>query len=109
MTQTRNLPDKSKQFINNVNWIFAKTYAKTWPHEYIVRNQVDESLFITLVQYIRANGYVGKFYKMDITYFDEDGMVYWTMGDPLETTTIINRCTKEESYEYRLAHNDLPS
>jgi len=108
MTQTRNLPDKSKHFINNVNWIFAKTYAKTWPHEYIVRNQVDESLFITLVQYIRANGYVGKFYKMDITYFDEDGMVYWTMGDPLETTTIINRCTKEESYEYRLAHNDLP-
>jgi len=109
MTQTRNLPDKSKHFINNVNWIFAKTYAKTWPHEYIVRNQVDESLFITLVQYIRANGYVGKFYKMDITYFDEDGMVYWTMGDPLETTTIINRCTKEESYEYRLAHNDLPN
>ena len=45
---------------------------------------------------------------MDITYFDEDGMVYWTMGDPIETTTIINRCTKEQSYEYRLAHDDLP-
>ncbi len=97
-----------KLFVNSQSWIFAKTYAKTWPHEYIVRDQVDEALFIALVEHIRANGYVGKFYKMDITYFDEDGMVYWTMGDPIETTTIINRCTKEQSYEYRLAHDDLP-
>jgi hypothetical protein len=95
-------------FIKNSNWIFAKTYAKTWPHEYIVRDQVDESLFVDMVQHIRANGYVGKFYKMDITYFDEDGIVYWTMGDPIETENIINKCTKEQSYEYRLAHDDLP-
>jgi|TARA_Y100000294_G_scaffold18996_1_gene16363 hypothetical protein len=109
MIQIRNLSEKLKQFIKHVNWVFAKTYATTWPHEYIVRDQVNESLFIELVEFIRANGYVGKFYKMDITYFDEDGMVYWTMGDPVETTTIINRCTKEQSYEYRLAHNDLPN
>jgi len=97
-----------KNFIKNSNWIFAKTYAKTWPHEYIVRDKVDETLFVKMVEHIRANGYVGKFYKMDITYFDEDGMVYWTMGDPIETTTIINKCAKEQSYEYRLKHNDLP-
>ena len=97
-----------KSFIDDQDWIFAKTYAKTWPHEYIVRDQVDETLFVALVEHIRANGYVGKFYKMDIAYFNEDGIVYWTMGDPIETETIINRCTKEQSYEYRLAHNDLP-
>ena len=97
-----------RSFIDDQDWIFAKTYAKTWPHEYIVRDQVDKTLFAVLVEHIRANGYVGKFYKMDITYFDEDGIVYWTMGDPIEATTIINRCTKEQSYEYRLAHNDLP-
>jgi hypothetical protein len=45
---------------------------------------------------------------MDITYFDEDGMVYWTMGDPIETENIINRCAKEQSYESRLARDDLP-
>ena len=93
-----------KSFIDDQDWIFAKT----WPHEYIVRDQVDETLFVALVEHIRTNGYVGKFYKMDITYFDEDSIVYWTMGDPIETTAIINRCTKEQSYEYRLAHNDLP-
>jgi hypothetical protein len=97
-----------KLFIAEQDWIFAKTYAKTWPHEYLVREKVDEVLFVKMVEHIRANGYVGKFYKMDITYFDEDGMVYWTMGDPIETENIINRCTKEQSYEYRLAHNDLP-
>lgn len=96
-------------FVDNQDWVFAKTYAKTWPHEYIVRDKVDETLFIGLVKHIRANGYIGKFYRMDITYFDEDGIVYWTMGDPIETTTIINRCTKEQSYEYRLQHNDLPN
>lgn len=100
--------NKLKKFIGGQNWIFAKTYEKTWPHEYIVRDKSDESSFVALVEHIRVNGYVGKFYKMDITYFDEDGMVYWTMGDPIGTTTIINRCTKEQSYEYQLKHNDLP-
>jgi hypothetical protein len=97
-----------KNFIKESNWIFAKTYAKTWPHEYIVRDKVDKGLFIKMVEHLRANGYVGKFYKMDITYFDEDGMVYWTMGAPIDDTTIINRCAKEQSYESRLARNDLP-
>ena len=98
-----------KNFIEESNWIFAKTYAKTWPHEYIVRDKVDKGLFIKMVEHIRANGYVGKFYLMDITYFDEDGIVYWTMGAPIDDTTIINRCAKEQSYEYRLKHNNLPS
>lgn len=43
-----------------------------------------------------------------ITYFDEDGRVYWTMGAPIEDTTIVNRCIKERSYEYRLEHGTLP-
>jgi len=30
------------------------------------------------------------------------------MGAQIDETTIINRCLKEQSYEYRLAHNDLP-
>jgi len=48
------------------------------------------------------------FYKKKITYFDEDGLVYWTMGAPIEETTIINRCTKENTYEYRLKMGTLP-
>lgn len=33
----RSLPDDVRQFVDTVTWTFAKTYARTWPHEYIVR------------------------------------------------------------------------
>lgn len=102
------LPEKLKEFIENETWIFAKTYAKTWPHEYLVRDRVDQDLFLQLVRHIRAHGYQGSFYKKPITYFDHDGMVYWTMGGPVEETGIINRCLKEQSYEYKRDHGRLP-
>ena len=103
------LQNKLRKFIDESTWIFAKTYAKTWPHEYIVRDKVGEKLFLDFVRHIRVNGYIGKFYKKDIIYYNWLDMVYWTMGATIEETTIINRCTKEQTYEYRLAHNDLPS
>ncbi len=102
------LPPNLKAFVIGQEWTFAKTYAPTWPHEYIVRNHVDEEFFSQLVQHIRTNGYEGKFYRKSITYFDEDGMVYWTMGSPIEETTIVNRCKTEQTYEYRLRCGTLP-
>ena len=104
----KRFPDEIKEFINNTQWTFAKTYADTWPHHYIVRDRVDEKLFVSTVQHIRRLGYEGQFYKMKITYFDEDGLVYWTMGAPIDETTIINRCPKENTYEYRLKKGTLP-
>jgi hypothetical protein len=102
------LPQALKKFVKDSAWIFAKTYARTWPHEYIVRDRVDKELFVQLVQHIRTQGYEGRFYARKITYFDEDGMTYWTMGDPIEETTIINRCPKENTYEERLKNGTLP-
>ena len=101
------LPDSLREFVNALKWTFARTMSD-WPHEYIVREKVDENLFMLLVQYIRTNGYKGKFYTMNITYFDDDGLVYWTMGEPLEKTTIINCCRKEDSYEQCLLKGTLP-
>lgn len=101
-------PDNLRMFIAEVQWTFAKTYAATWPHEYIVRSRVDEDLFVLLVQHIRTYGYEGKFYRRSIIYFDEAGMVYWTMGEPIEKTTIVNRCREDQTYEYRLKHGTLP-
>ena len=83
--------NKQKNFIDNTQWTFAKIYADTWPHHYIVRDRVDEMLFIRTVQHILLFGYEGPFYKQKYIYFDEDGLVYWTMGAPIEETTIINR------------------
>jgi len=102
-----NLPEDLVEFINTEKWIYAKTMPK-WPHEYLVREKVDETLFVKLAVFIRENGYAGRFYNKEITYYDYDGRVYWTMGAPIDETTIINRCRKEDSYESRLESGAQP-
>lgn len=79
-----------------------------WPHEYIVRDRVDGVLFEVLVRHIRKHGFKGRFYQHILTYFAEDGLLYWTMGEPIEETVIINRCKQEGSYENRLRNGTLP-
>jgi len=101
-------PNNLKMFVTEVKWTFANTYAATWPHEYIVRGRVDEDAFVQLVQHIRTHGCDGTFYRKTFTYFHEDGTVYWTMGEPIEKTTIVNRCREDQTYEYRLKHGTLP-
>jgi len=101
------LPDALREFIHSSQWTIAKTMPE-WPHEYIVRERVDENLFVQLVRHIRASGYEGKFYRKSITYYDDGGLVYWTMGAPIEETTIINRCKKENTYEHRLLRGTVP-
>ena len=101
-------PSDLRAFVDQQGWMFAKTYASTWPHEYIVRDRVDEHLFTRLVQHIRTSGQEERFYSKRFTYYHEAGMVYWTMGEPIEETTIVNRCKEEQTYEYRLMHRTLP-
>ena len=100
-------PPELFAFVNEQEWVFAKTMPE-WPHEYIVRERVDEKLFEQLVRHIRAHGYEGNFYRKILTYYDEGGMMYWTMGTPVGETTIINRCRKVDSYECRLQNGTLP-
>ena len=103
----QSFPEDLRRFVEEEKWTYAKTMPK-WPHEYIVRERVDEEMFVRLVKHIRANGYPGRFYKNKITYYEEDGMVYWTMGAPLRITIIINRCEREQTFEYRQVHGTLP-
>ena len=100
-------PSNIKAFVQKEKWTFAKTMLD-WPHEYLVRERVDGALFEAMVSHIREHGYEGSFYSRPITYFNEDGMVYWTMGSPIEDTIIINRCKEEDSYANRLKNGTLP-
>ena len=108
MNQTKkSFPENLRDFVREAKWTFAKTMPE-WPHEYIVRERVDENLFDWLVRHIRANGHEEAFYTEKYIYFEEDGLLYWTMGNPINETTIINRCRKESSYECRLKNGTLP-
>lgn len=108
MSDHDSIPDDLRAFVDSCKWTFATTYAPRWPHEYIVREKVDESLFVRLVVHIRTHGYEGRFYQRPITYFDENGLTYWTMGAPLDETKIVNRCPKDQTYEARLKNGTLP-
>jgi hypothetical protein len=94
-------------FLATEKWTYAKTMP-LWPHEYLVRDRVDEKRFVEMVLHIRQHGYEGRFYAKPITYFDQDGYTYWTMGAPVEETIIINRTQTENSYEQRLKNGTLP-
>ena len=107
MSEAVTLPRALRDFVDTAEWTFAKTMPE-WPHEYIVRDRVDERLFEELVCHIRTHGFEGRFYRSVLTYYAEDGLLYWTMGAPLEETTIINRCKEEGSYENRLRNGTLP-
>lgn len=96
------LPEKLKNFIIEQNWIFAKTYAETWPHEYIVKERVDNDKFIELAYHIDQFGYEDYFYKMKQTYFDYDGFTYWHMEN------IINRCIEKDTFHRRKLEGRLP-
>jgi hypothetical protein len=50
-------PADLRQFVNDETWVFAKTYAEIWPHEYLARERVDGQLFVKLIEHIRENGY----------------------------------------------------
>lgn len=108
MCESVKLPKALRDFIDTAEWTFAKTMPE-WPHEYIFRERVDRDLFVWLVGHIRQHGFEGRFYQRVLTYFAWDGLLYWTMGEPIEETTIINRCKEEGSYKNRLRDGTLPA
>ena len=87
-----------RRFINDEQWRFTSRMPD-WPHEYLVRERVDRTLFERAVKHIRSNGYEGVFFTTQIRYYEEGDLVYWTIGAPVEETVIINRCRRGESFE----------
>ena len=85
-----------RRFVRTRRWYFAKTMPQ-WPHQYTVRrfddSQRDQNQFEEAVGLIRTNGECRRFEPTgkSAIYLDIDGRQYWTMGAPVEETTIINR------------------
>ena len=84
--------EEIRGFIDSVRWRFASTMPE-FPHEYTIRewNMEVEDTFISFIEYIREYGYQKRFFRKMMTYCDIGDYTYWTMGAPIEETTVINR------------------
>ena len=102
------LDDDVRRFVDSTAWTFARTYASTWPHEYVVRNAENAPMMLALARHIFEHGTDGRFYSQVRKYHHEGGKVYWSMDDTPEATTLINRCDEAQTYEARLAAGTLP-
>ena len=80
-----------QQFIGDHEWVFAKTMPQI-PHWYTLRSkaQPDEG-FSAFVREIELRGVQRQFGQRSFTYLDFEHWTYWTMGEPVENTTLINR------------------
>ena len=101
-------PEDVRRFVESATWTFAKTYAATWPHEYIVRRSENAEMILALARHVFEHGVDGRFYSQVRKYHHEGGKVYWSMDPTAESTGLINRCDEAGTYEARLAAGTLP-
>ena len=79
-----NFPDDVRKFVDATVWTFAKTYAATWPHEYVVQNTENAPMILALARHIFEHGTDGRFYSQIRKYHHEGGKVYWSMAQTPE-------------------------
>ena len=92
---------KLRSLISKCQWTFAKTMP-TCPHEYIVRNKcaLSDEEFVFFVQSQREFGIPQQWWKYNFPYLHIDEYKYWTMGDTIENTIIINRAKEDNSQNH---------
>jgi len=97
--------NKLRSMIASCEWTFAKTMPFA-PHEYIVRDKcpLTEEEFVYFVNMQREHGVKERWGNYNFPYLYIDDYKYWTMGAPIEETTVINRAKvniiKEVSWLY---------
>jgi len=99
----RQTPNKSleihlEHLRQNGTWYEATTYADFAPHEYVRRQELSpagQARFNQVVALIRENGVREVFYGRWYTYYYYKGQKYWTMGAPVDDTTILNRAVSQ--------------
>ncbi len=97
--------EEAKTFADSHKWKFATTYAKTAPHEYLVKrwlNEADRLLFERLIQTINKHAVTGYFYEHENKYLILDDHYYWYMPCYPDNMAVdlINRTTTDY-LEYR--------
>ncbi|MEY4731131.1 MAG: hypothetical protein RL681_77 [Candidatus Parcubacteria bacterium] len=90
-----------KEFIDGNTWIFAKTYAKTAPHEYVVYDRLDtegRKEYDWFMGQIEENGVDEKFYNTTFRYLYFGGMKYWVHDTKEREGGVLNRDLATSKY-----------
>lgn len=87
---------------NRLEWTFAKTYATTAPHDYVVlgRCPMNRADFIRAAKVIHTFGEPGKYWNSTNVYLTSPNgrWKWWTMDGDLNDTNLINRATTDRVY-----------
>lgn len=86
-----------------LEWTFAKTYAESAPHSYVVEGRtrgMSRSDYVRAGRVIHTFGQPAKFYGMTSIYLTSpDGRLkWWTMDADVRETGLINQATTERLY-----------
>jgi hypothetical protein len=83
---------KLRSMIDRCGWTFAKSMPFA-PHEYIVKDKcaLTKEEFEYFVNMQREHGVKERWGRYNNAYLYIDDYKYWTMGAPIEETTVINR------------------
>ena len=97
---------EAEHFAQEHKWKFATTYAKTAPHEYLVKAwlaEEDQLLYERFVQTMKHNSVTGYFYGHPNQYLILGDKYYWFMGqhdnmavDLINRTDLEGRLVKFE-------------
>jgi SAM-dependent methyltransferase len=91
------------EFALSRDWTFAKTYADSAPHHYIVENRtpgVSHDDIVRAARVIQTFGSPGKYYALTKTYLvSPDGRYrWWTEDKHFTDATLVNRATTDRLY-----------
>ena len=96
--------EEAERFVESLRWKFATTYAKTAPHEYIVKSWLTEEEKLDYERFVstmKKNFVTGYFYGHKNNYFILGDHYYWYMGQHDNMAVdLINRTTVDY-LEYR--------
>ncbi len=103
--------EEAKAFAEQFKWKYATTYAKTAPHEYLVKSWLSEDdklRYERFVKTIKAKAVVGFFYEHKNNYLILGDYYYWFMYTPDNMAVdLINRTTtnyleyRDGAYHYK--------
>lgn len=100
---TRSDLDWWLEFAATRDWTFAKTYAETAPHHYVVEGRtpgVAHDDMVRAARVIHTFGSPGKYYSLTKIYLvsPEGRYRWWTEDNHFTDATLVNRATTELSY-----------